>query len=569
MPARLLVIVSGVLFLTTASLPALGQPAPTRPDRRAAVESTEPAAATAPDDDAAPQSESGAPDPLTPQSVDGPAPRAPGAPVAHEKHEAPKTVDPLVVALRERLAAINDPRNSGEREDLAALRAYYAAEDVQPVWVGADDWGLEAAAFDLPEAFTGTPTLEQRADTEIKIATAVLKYARYARGGRLDPSAVSRKFDQKPVIFEPGSVLEAIAVATQADGYLRGLHPKHQQFEQLRQKLLEARADSSSQRQASLIKRLIVNMERWRWMPPELGRFYVWDAIPEQMTRVVDDGKTVLSEKIVVGKVGTPTPVFSADMQFVIFHPSWGVPPGMKAAELAPRLRNTGGGWLFSFKPSASAVLRAHGLTVSRGGRQIDPDSVDWSTANIQSYSFIQAPGASNVLGIVKFRFPNKHDVYMHDTTERNLFSGRVRAFSHGCMRVQNPINLAEVLLAHDKGWSKAEVNRSLNRGEEVKLTTPIPVHVTYFTLKVDESGKLHEYGDLYGLDNRVASALARREVRLLQTSSAEPAAEDDDPIAERPQRSSRRSTRRARRSQQQSAGRSPNPLNTFNPFGF
>ena len=96
------------------------------------------------------------------------------------------------------------------------------------------------------------------------------------------------------------------------------------------------------------------------------------------------------------------------------------------------------------------------------------------------------------MLGIVKFRFPNKHDVYMHDTPERHLFGGSMRTFSHGCMRVQNPIKLAEVLLAHDKGWPAEEVQSYVRRGGEIKLTTPIPVHVTYFTAVVDDAGKLH-----------------------------------------------------------------------------
>ena len=241
---------------------------------------------------------------------------------------------------------------------------------------------------------------------------------------------------------------------------------------------------------AGNVQRIIVNMERWRWMPENLGAFYVWDSVPEQMTSVYDEGKQVLSEKIVVGKPSSPTPIFSADMQFVIFHPSWGVPPGMKAYELAPALRSAGGGWFFS--SGASPVLEAHGLRVSRGGQPVNPNSINWSNVDIHSFDFTQPPGPTNVLGIVKFRFPNKHDVYMHDTPERHLFGGAMRAFSHGCMRVQNPVKLAEVLLAHDKGLSTEQVQEYVRRGGEIKLTTPIPVHVTYFTAVVDDAGKLH-----------------------------------------------------------------------------
>ena len=141
--------------------------------------------------------------------------------------------------------------------------------------------------------------------------------------------------------------MQAIAASSAADAYLRDLHPKHPQFERLRQALLAARAGKPSdatppRRPGENIQRLIVNMERWRWMPPDLGSFYVWDSVPEQMTTVFKDGKPMLTEKIVVGKPSSPTPIFSADMLFVIFHPSWGVPPGMKVHELLPQLKSGG-----------------------------------------------------------------------------------------------------------------------------------------------------------------------------------------------------------------------------------
>jgi murein L,D-transpeptidase YcbB/YkuD len=523
-------------------------------------------------------------------------------------------VDPIVAQVRERLSAAAPRSNEGDREDYNGLIAYYGRVN-QSIWTGtdgltasavaaideirkADDWGLKASAFDLP-AVGASPTSEALAEAEIKVAVAVLKYARHARGGRVEPSSVSRMFDQRPVIYDPESLLVAVAASPAVDAYLRDLHPKHPQFERLRQAMLAARnggreedtpeptvripdgpaikpgkdhaqvallrqrlavpvpaggretaydaalveAVKARQRKHGLtasgtlnratraalngtetrsssgeiVQRLIVNMERWRWMPDKLGAIYVWDSIPDQMTSVVQDGKVVLSEKIVVGKLSSPTPIFSADMQFIIFHPSWGVPPGMKANELGPQLRSTGG-WLFG--TSASSVLRAHGLQVSYAGRPIDPDSVNWASADIRNFDFVQPPGPTNVLGIVKFRFPNKHDVYMHDTPERHLFGGATRAFSHGCMRVQNPVRLAEVLLAADKGWSPDKVAEYVRRGGEIRLDTPIPVHVTYFTAVVDDAGKVAHHGDLYGLDRRVASALEGRTVNLAVSSA-------------------------------------------------
>src|SRR5215467_4294764 len=561
------------------------------------------------------------PDPLAPAEVSKPAPVAPGAPVAPTAGPA-DTVHPIVALVRERLAATPARGSEADKEDYAGLVAFYAESHGPPVWTSkdgftprarqamaeirkADDWGLKTSAFDLPTLPDGQATDETLADAEIKLSLAALKYGRYARGGRLDPPSVSRMFDRKPVIYDPKSLLQALAVTDDtdtADAYLRNLHPKHPQFARLRQAMLAARGARADDAPPSVkippgpaikpgqehphvallrqrlaipaaadgnetlyddalatavkaiqvengldqtgvintatrnalngadrpspagnLQRIIVNMERWRWMPENLGDIYVWDSVTEQMTSVFDEGKQVLSEKIVVGKPSSPTVIFSADMQFIIFHPSWGVPPGMKSYELAPLLRNAGGGWFFS--SGASAVLRGYNLQVSRGGRPVDPDAVSWSNVDIQSFDFTQPPGPSNVLGIVKFRFPNKHDVYMHDTPERHLFGGAIRAFSHGCMRVQNPIKLAEVLLAHDKDWSSDQVQEYVRRGGEIKLTTPIPVHVTYFTAVVDDDGKIHFPPDIYGLDGRVASRLEGQAVHLATSSTERPEA--------------------------------------------
>jgi murein L,D-transpeptidase YcbB/YkuD len=479
-----------------------------------------------------------APDPLTPPEVVKPPPAAPGVPTNPAETGRPASEPDAIVALvRQRLATAGPAsRSAGDRDDHAGLVAFYAEHAGEAVWTGksgfttraqqalaeirkADDWGLKASVFDLPSLPQGPASNEMMAEAEIKLGLAVLRYGRHARGGRIDPLSVHRIFDQKPTIYDPKTLMLAVSASSSVDAYLRDLHPRHPQFERLRQALLAARAAKSDDsapvtaRPAENIQRLIVNLERWRWMPPNLGPFYVWDSVPEQMTIVYKDGKPVLSEKIVVGKPSSPTPIFSADMLLVIFHPSWGVPPGMKVHELGPQLKAAGGGWFFS--SGASAVLKGHGLLLSRGGQPVDPDSVNWANADIRSYDFTQPPGPRNLLGIVKFRFPNRHDVYMHDTPERHLFGGATRVFSHGCMRVQNPVRLAEVLLEHDKGWGTDKVQEYVRRGGEIKLTTPIPVHITYFTAVVDDEGKLHYRPDVYGMDGRTATALEGRAVTL------------------------------------------------------
>ncbi len=180
-------------------------------------------------------------------------------------------------------------------------------------------------------------------------------------------------------------------------------------------------------------------MERWRWMPENLGRVNVQNNIPEFMTRVYKGDEVIFKERIVVGLPAWATPVFSADMEFVGFNPSWGMPDGIKMRELQPRLKAIGGSdffsQLFGGGGGGGAAIRAYGLNVYRGGRQIDPDSVDWSKEDVRNYSFVQPPGGKNPLGIVKFRFPNKHDVYMHDTIERDA----VRAGQPGAVARLHP----------------------------------------------------------------------------------------------------------------------------------
>jgi murein L,D-transpeptidase YcbB/YkuD len=289
-------------------------------------------------------------------------------------------------------------------------------------------------------------------------------------------------------------------------------------------------------------QRIIVNMERWRWMPEHMGEFHVWDNIPEFQTRVVKRGQVVHQAKIIVGRPETQSALFSANMKYVIFGPEWGVPDSIKIKEILPYLRPTYETNFFGFgSPSTDTrILQKHNLRVSYNGKQVDASQVDWSQVDIRKYNFIQPSGAGNVLGAVKFRFPNKHDIYMHDTPQRELFEKTVRTFSHGCIRVQNPGRLAEVLLEEDKGWSNAHVKNLMAQGGnvEVTLTKQIPVHLSYFTAMVGEDGQLRSFADIYGHDRRVASALAGRPLPLeppsVASSAGPPRADMKDKEARR-----------------------------------
>jgi L,D-transpeptidase YcbB len=257
-----------------------------------------------------------------------------------------------------------------------------------------------------------------------------------------------------------------------------------------------------------LIRTVLVNMERWRWLPPDLGDFYVTVNIPEFMLRVVKDDSPVYTTRVVVGKPDTQTPIFSNEMQTVVFGPYWNVPTSIKVNEIRPYVRQEAswfgrGGWNVS-------VLQRHGLGVRYAGRDIDPALIDWDRVDIRDLELYQPPGPDNVLGRVKFVFPNKYDVYMHDTPQKSLFADEARAESHGCMRVENPDELAAVIMKRDQGWSEERTRFSVETGydQEVPLRRRVPVHITYFTLKVNADGSLSSYGDIYGHDALMAAAL-------------------------------------------------------------
>jgi murein L,D-transpeptidase YcbB/YkuD len=602
---------------------------------------TDPAAATAPpaaqaagranpapdEAKAASTSESGPESPAR-SSADRPAsvtPEAAATPSEASASAEPATpvvaapvVDPILEEVRQQLA--QPQRGNVDRWDRAALVAYYAeASRAAPQWVTAEgftaraqhalaeirkaeDWGLRASAFDLPPPVVATATPAQLAAAEIKLALAVLTYARHARGGRLDPGQVSRNFDLKPSLLDPKDVLAAVAATDTPGLYLRGLHPKHPQFERLRQALLKAPAGGvppeahaprpvievpngpvltpgmqhphvaflrqrlevparaggrdiydeplaeavvAFQRQKGLrpdgvvsartrsalnagvrsaepspysdMQRILVNMERWRWMPEDLGKLHVWDNVPEFMTRIVKGGRVLHQAKIIVGKTETQTVMFSANMRYIVFGPEWGVPDSIKVKEILPYLRPTGYGLFGGFGGTDTRVLERHNLRVSFNGRPVDATQIDWSQVDIRRFTFIQPSGASNVLGAVKFRFPNKHDIYMHDTPQRELFEKSVRTFSHGCIRVQHPGKLAEILLAEDKGWSAEHVRDLMARGgnNEITLATQIPVHVSYFTAVAGDDGHVTFHADIYGHDRRLLAALAGKPLPL------------------------------------------------------
>jgi len=427
---------------------------------------------------------------------------------------------PLAVALKGQLAQAAATADEATEADRAALTAFYEARNAAPLWVDAAglnakgralaDAITDAAAYGLDTKLIGLPALdgiattpEALAATEHKLSLAALTYARHARGGRIpDPAGMlNSNLDRKPQLHEPRDVLDKLAAAEDVASALAALHPVHPQFERLRQAFLKASADVKGGGKLSAeAKRLRANMEFWRWMWDDLGELYVFNNIPEFMQYVVRNGETVRADRIVVGEISKQSSIFSRQLKHVVLRPQWRVPDSIMVHELWPSLLKGGG------------LMRQHGLEITtKSGEKRDWRSIDWSKDDIRNYHVWQQPGGKSAVGTVKFSFPSQHTIFMHDTPDKWMFNARQRTLSHGCLRVRNPMNLAEIVLDYDKGWSVEKVRQLAKSGpanNEVEITKRLPIHLAYFTAWVGDDGKVKTFADIYGHEKRVTQAL-------------------------------------------------------------
>ena len=479
---------------------------------------------------------------------------------------------PVAEQLRS-LASGKFDRILGGKKDRATIDAFYSGRDYAPLWLSdgkpnakakaataylehVDADGLDPADYPVPDfGSLGDPAA--LAEAELRLTASVITYAHHAQVGRVHWSRVSGDifYDQKAP--DPPDVLagmvDAADVAQALDGYephargyqalkakladLRagkneaartpipnGPTPKigaqDERVPQLRERLgLPADADTTYDKTlAAAVKKfqqerelkptgtltaatvealngrqpdrpidtIIANMERWRWIPHDLGTSYVMVNLPDFTLRVFHDGKQVWMTKVVDGKPAMPTPIMTAEMKFITVNPTWNVPPSIVAKEYLPALAQD------------PTVLERMGLQVSH-----NPDG----TVHIS-----QPPGDKNALGRLRFNFPNKFLVYQHDTPDKNLFALDRRAFSHGCMRVENPVKYAQVLLSivrPGEGYTEDRIRRMFGGGEQdIQFPKFLPVHLTYQTAFVDDEGKLEFREDIYGRDRTLLAIL-------------------------------------------------------------
>jgi L,D-transpeptidase YcbB len=489
---------------------------------------------------------------------------------------APTTAD-LIKSALDALTSADGKDKMELREEHAAIASYYAARDYAPLWLdngkpsdtvapvmaqlahAADD-GLDFSGLAAPVFAVGPDKL---AAADVALSAEVVAYGRQASGCRVDPQMISGLIGAKPDLPDPQLILAAVAAAG-ADGgaMLQGFNPQQKAYLALREKLIELRRGAKpnqtipigrslrvgmSDPRVPLIRarlglepdpahallydgrlaaavadfqrdnglwasgvltartlealdepsrlenEIIANMEVWRWMPRELGSSRIDVNIPDFMADVVEDGEVVERHKVIVGKPDTPTPVFSNSIKFLIVNPVWNVPPSIIRKEMLPHL---------AADPNYLSEMGYEAFM--QNGRLV----------------VRQPPGERNALGLIKFMFPNQYSVYLHDTPTRSLFAAARRAFSHGCVRVDQPFALAQTLLG--PRWPEARLKGLVGGPEHyVYLPKPLPIHIEYFTAYVDDAGHLQVRNDLYGYSRKVEVALG------LQSDDIGPSARD------------------------------------------
>jgi murein L,D-transpeptidase YcbB/YkuD len=447
-----------------------------------------------------------------------------------------------------------------------------AAKGVMARLKNAESDGMNSADYPTPD-FTAASTPDALAEAEIKLTSSMLDYARQAQSGRMHWSQISGdvSFPEHPI--DPTEVLAKISTAKDASVALDSYNPPQKGYQDLKKKLAELRGDSdmpvqpiadgpalkfvkatkknpnpavmddarvpmlrarlnvenpsdtkydaavaeavrefqsssdlktsgildeatvhamNTPKRGRQVDTLIVNMERWRWLPRQLGaasigNAYVMLNIPDFTLKVMQNGAQVWTTRVVVGKPDPhATPLMVETMKYITVNPTWNVPPSIIQKEYLPALAQD------------PTVLDRMGMKITR-----NPDG---------TVRIAQPPGAANALGRIRFNFPNKFLVYQHDTPDKNLFSKDVRAYSHGCMRVQNPDVYAATLLNITMPGERytPEKIRSMYGNSEIdlKFPTPIPVNITYQTAFVDDAGHLQMRKDVYGRDAQMLSIL-------------------------------------------------------------
>ena len=502
-----------------------------------------------------------------------PAPIAP-APQAAEVDPVPPELGKAVNRLLQG-AAKSNPLGAGNWNSARqAIRAFYEGHAFAPVWIDAHGLtpsgrnlaarlahanadGLDLSAFSLPSPTFAESDPQRLAEADLTLSAAAVVYALQASGARIKPTSISPYVTARPTIADAAVTLNALVGDPDPGAALQALNPPQKGYRDLREELAQllettpaaeepiapgpilkigmvdprvpliraklglgstadglqavydariASAVAAFQRSRGLaangawteatsealtgdpqIRRegaIRANMEMWRWQPRDMGEERIEVNVADYTLHLMRGEDEIHRARVIVGKPDTPTPVFSNSVKYILVNPIWRVPDSIIDKEMKPKLAKDPD-WLTN-----------HGYKVTQSGDRMVVE---------------QPPGEANALGRILFMFPNEHSVYLHDTPTRGLFATARRALSHGCVRVEQPMHLAEILLggaAH--GWSERRVESMLGTNERaIFLPAPVPIHLEYFTEFVDETGALREREDIYGLTAKVAATLS------------------------------------------------------------
>jgi murein L,D-transpeptidase YcbB/YkuD len=241
------------------------------------------------------------------------------------------------------------------------------------------------------------------------------------------------------------------------------------------------------------IQKITINMERYRWLPKQLGQDYISINIPDFSAKVNSSDSIVMRMKTIVGRPERKTPVLNSELRYLIINPTWTVPPTILKEDALPAIKRN------------INYLKKNNLSViNKKGEEVNPATLPWYKYNERNfpYQLVQAPGPMNSLGLIKFQFPNNHRVFLHDTNSHGLFNASYRALSSGCIRVEHPFALAAYLLT-GTNWTNEKLNQAIQSKKTQTITIPIQmaIHVFYFTAFVDEHNEIQFRNDIYGWD--------------------------------------------------------------------
>ena len=406
-----------------------------------------------------------------------------------------------------------------DRAGLAAWKAerdFYASRQHLPAWMDGDkasphlavliealkhseDHGLDPARYNtdgFQQAVVAAAQNKGRYDLakipelDARLTYAYLRYAADLVGWSGNPKAIYETWVVAPARVDLADHLEQAVSSGKVRESLDQLAPTHPQYKGLQAALQRERTNPDGH-----VDQIRMNMERWRWMPRDLGDRYIFVNVPAYQMQVVEGNTPALAMRVIVGDPKHSTPLFSDEMTTVVFSPNWNVPESIIQKEMLPRLVDDPG-----------YLERQDIQVVGTSGDVVDAEAVDWSDEGaVAGLHFRQEPGPKNALGLVKFVFPNQFDIYLHDTPTHSLFNKQRRALSHGCIRVENPVGLAQYVLRGKPEWTPERISAAMNAGHEqgIPLKDHLPVHIAYLTAWVNGDGSVTYTDDPYHLDEK------------------------------------------------------------------